>query len=103
MSPNSPSGPISIGTSSWLLGNGIVEGLILLPPGEEGTNHQLLPSNQGKVLTILTALSLSSRSFRIISINIQIFIGILVFFIIETFLGVLGMYGRELGGSLSIS
>jgi hypothetical protein len=38
MSPNSPSGPISIGISSWLLGNGMEEGLILFPPGEEGTD-----------------------------------------------------------------
>jgi hypothetical protein len=43
MSPNNPSGPISIGISSWLLGNGRVDGLILFPPGEEGTDISFPP------------------------------------------------------------
>jgi hypothetical protein len=92
MPGNNPSGPISIGISSWLLGN-VIEDLILFPPGEEGTHHKLPSSVQGRQLTILATLSLSSRSFRIVSIDIHIFIGVFVLFIVESLLSILGVYG----------
>jgi hypothetical protein len=92
---------MSIGISSWLLGAGKVDGLIFLPTGEEGTDlSRILGPN--RELTVLTTLSLSSRSLGIVYVDINVLIGILAVFRFDSFLGALGVYGRELGGSLSI-
>jgi hypothetical protein len=83
---------MSIGISSWLLGNGIVDPLNFFPAGEEGTGLSRLLGFREE-LTVFTTLSLTSRSLGIVYVDIDVFIGILAVFRFDSFLGALGVYG----------